>query len=166
MKKINPNCLEVSFEPLNPENSEEVSEVAYLHCACPLEWNAGHEVTEVSLDRAKMQLAGQSNKINYVLLAKNDTAQIIGLHWAQFEEQEPLAYLISLWVRPDYRRRGIAKNLKANVEVWLRNQGLKEVRTQVHTLNQAMINFNSALGFSTVVIGMTKKLDTSPTDGQ
>ena len=62
-------------------------------------------------------------------------------------KQRHSAFIISLYVRPPWRRAGIAEGLVTACLDWARAQGVKVVRLAAVTTNTAAILLYSRLGF-------------------
>ncbi len=69
-----------------------------------------------------------------------------------------------VWVRPDFRRRGIATMLVSKCEQTAQSRGATEIRLHVYASNQAAAMMYGRLGYSTVVRTMRRKL--SESDGE
>ena len=66
-----------------------------------------------------------------------------------------------VWVRPNYRRMGIATMLVSKCEQIAQSRGATEIRLQVYTSNQAASMMYGRLGYRTVVRTMRRKLNES-----
>ncbi len=62
-------------------------------------------------------------------------------------ESSPVAFLEGLYVRPEARRRGVARALVARVERWARERGCSELGSDTPLGNSASQAMHSALGF-------------------
>lgn len=69
-----------------------------------------------------------------------------------------IASVITLWVDPEYRRQGIATELKKRGETWAKSIGLEHIQTAVHESNMAMFELNQAQGYEVVQIKLRKKI--------
>ena len=63
-----------------------------------------------------------------------------------------------LYVQPHYRRRGIARNLMAEIETWCRGQGCQMVQVEVFAPNEQARSFYEQLGYLTRYIDHLKQL--------
>ena len=75
-------------------------------------------------------------------------------------DTSPVGYLEGIYVRPEYRRKGIAKALLAACEAWAREQGCQEFASDCELTNYDSFRFHLALGFleANRIICFTKKL--------
>ena len=64
-------------------------------------------------------------------------------------------------VRPEYRRQGLATALKVAAARWARDNGVRVIRTDNESANQAMLTLNRRMGFQerTVEIAFRKPLE-------
>ena len=139
---------------------QDVFNVAKLHCEYPAEWQSDYFYSAHTLKKTvdDLQKAGLHRK--RVILAKCQEGRILGLHWLQYhpDNEARTGEILSLWVHPDYRGKGIAKKMKKIGEQWLREMGAQKIRTKVHIENGRMLTINKKLGYAVAVIGMEKHL--------
>ena len=62
-------------------------------------------------------------------------------------ETSPVGYLEGIYVREDFRRRGVARELLAACEQWARKQGCREFASDCELTNRESERFHRALGF-------------------
>lgn len=152
---------DLTYQLLDPNSPDDVATVARLHCAAPLDWDPGHTYSDSMLEKVANRLNGSDGSINFVMLARNEAGDIVAFHWVQAKpgEDKPHAQVVGLWVQPGYRKQGIATRLKSQGEAWCLEQGITELRTNVYTVNETMVELNRRLGFEVAMLGMVKKLD-------
>lgn len=63
------------------------------------------------------------------------------------DEQSDVAWLLSMWVAPEWRRRGVAATLVDAVIQWARGEGLCRMRLDVTESNAEAIALYTRLGF-------------------
>ena len=151
--------MNLKFTKLDLGKEQDVEFVARIHCEAPGEWVADHSFTEESVKQTIERLKN-IEKVHQAFLTRNADNKIVGFHWVQLESrpETTVGHVLSLWVHPDYRKKGVATRLKTQAESWMRSKGVSEVRTQVYLENQKMMALNNKLGFETVMVGMSKKL--------
>ena len=73
----------------------------------------------------------------------------------------PVGYLEGLYMRPEYRHKGIAKALLAACEAWAGEQGCREFASDCELTNYDSFRFHLALGFQEAnrIICFSKKPD-------
>ena len=77
-----------------------------------------------------------------------DNLSCCGLIGCFAEEDVPgQACIVSMWVAPEYRRRGIGAKLMLTAETWARKQGFRELCLDVTEGNQAAITLYQRCGF-------------------
>lgn len=60
----------------------------------------------------------------------------------------PIAYIEAVYVKPDYQKRGIGKNLVNAAEKWALQNGCKQIASDTGLNNTAGINFHRHAGFT------------------
>ena len=75
-------------------------------------------------------------------------------------ETSPVGYLEGIYVRPEYRRLGYARELLAACEQWAREQGCTEFASDCELDDTSSARFHEKLGFAEAnrIICFTKKL--------
>ncbi len=149
------------FGPLNFTDPNEIYEAAKIHEKAPLNWDPDYPVKEEEIQKwVRFLNKAATDPSVFVVCAKNEHGALIGLHWLQLTEKYgvPCGHIQSLWVDEDYRREGIARELKQRGEDWARSHGAKFVTTSVFYSNKRMIDYNLKLGFVARQVEMTKDL--------
>lgn len=152
---------DIKYSLLNIHDEAELRSAAYIHESAPLNWDPQYKVTDerVLFWVEYLKELVRENKA-WIIVAKNQKNEVIGLHWLKLEEKYKTlrANIDSLWVHDDYRKHGIGSELKRRGEEWAKAQGAKMISTQVFYNNQNMINFNLKLGFIPQQVEMIKPL--------
>lgn len=156
----NRDMTTLNYEQLDPSNDQDVREVARRHCEAPGEWVADHACSEAAV-LGTIDTLRDPECCHCVALARCPRNGIVGFHWVQLEIRldNRLGNALSLWVHPEWRRQGIATHLKTLAERWLRSKDVSEIRTEVYLNNRNMQALNKKLGYETVLVGMSKRLD-------
>lgn len=96
-------------------------------------------------DRVSSAVAGQES----VLFVATEGDAWIGLVGGYIFQEEgvEVPYLISMWVDPVYRGRGIGRALVAQVIEWVREQGLEHLVLEVESSNRSAIALYTRCGF-------------------
>jgi len=95
----------------------------------------------------------------FITVAEDEKGQAQGFIWAyRMEEPSDCVIIISLFVAEEYRKQGIATNLKVMLEEWCRAIGVKTIKTTTHYNNKNMIELNKKLGYVPDMVQMSKTL--------
>lgn len=76
-------------------------------------------------------------------------------------ETSPTGYIEGIYVKPEYRRKGIARKLVAEGEKWFKAQGCRQVGSDIYIDNQTSYEFHTGIGFQEAgrLIAFIKNLD-------
>lgn len=101
---------------------------------------------------AAASLAGADRTVAF--LARDAGAAVVGFAEASVRrdyvngcETSPVAFLEGIYVRPDWRRRGVARLLIRSVEEWAMVLGCSELASDAGIRNQVSQRMHRALGF-------------------
>jgi GNAT superfamily N-acetyltransferase len=140
-------------------NVSEMRFIAEADSRIPLEYDSHYTYTDASIDqRLKYYQDFKTDDFFDVAL---DGPRVVGFHAVHIIPYPPdlrVGNIATLWVDPDYRKRGIASELKARAEIWGREKKLVFLQTSVHTNNKKMLAINQAVGFETAYIHLRKRL--------
>lgn len=75
-------------------------------------------------------------------------------------DSSPVGYLEGIFVKPEFRKRGIAKNLLNMCQVWAKERGCTEFASDCELTNIDSLRFHLQVGFEEAnrIICFTKKL--------
>lgn len=152
---------EITFGPLNFSDPNEIRRAAEIHESAPLNWDPSYVVRPERVQNWCQFLTSAARDSSlFVVTAKTQAAELIGLHWLQMTERYDVrcGHVQSLWVAETHRQSGIGRELKSRGEQWAKSQGAKFVVTEVFYANQKMIDFNLKQGFSARQLEMIKDL--------
>ena len=109
-----------------------------------------HE-TKADLERQGRQLFSRDAA---TFLLRDDAGAAIAMAEATLRHDyvngcstSPVAFLEGIYVRPEWRRRGAARQLCRAVEAWGRERGCREFASDALVDNQASHRMHAALGF-------------------
>lgn len=83
--------------------------------------------------------------ITYLARYDGDTCGIVGAF--RDPDDAGRAHLVSMWVAPAYRRRGVGENLVKAIFDWARRNAIHAVQLLVTSNNPAALRFYQRLGF-------------------
>ena len=104
----------------------------------------------------------ENRKDNTKLLFAYDGEKVVGYVFGIIDNSE--AYLNNkllidaLFVKEEYRKKGIAKKLMSEIEKWGKENNAKIAELTVCKENEKALNLYNSLGFETIVYRMNKKL--------
>lgn len=94
----------------------------------------------------------------HVLFLASNAGTWVGMAGGVVEDET--AWLISMWVAPEARRRGIGRRLTNAIVAWAREGGRPRIALHVETTNQAATALYRSMGFEPT--GETLPLDSNP----
>jgi aminoglycoside 6'-N-acetyltransferase I len=62
-------------------------------------------------------------------------------------KSRPTGYVEGIYVNPNYRRKGLSKQLLLEGEKWLKEKGCKQIGSDIEIDNQQSYHFHTATGF-------------------
>jgi GNAT superfamily N-acetyltransferase len=149
----------LQYQRADFSNVTEMRFIAEADSRIPLEYDSHYTFTDASIDqRLKYYQDFKADDFFDVAL---DGSRVVGFHAVHIIPYPPdlsVGNIATLWVDPDYRKKGIAKQLKGRAENWGREKKLVFLQTNVHTNNKKMMAINQAAGFDTAYIHLRKRL--------
>lgn len=97
------------------------------------------------------QLMGDGN--NYIELTKIKDSYVGFIHlsirheYVEGSEFEITAYLEAIYIKPEYRKNGIANQLLIRAEKWAKSKGLKQIASDTEITNWISQIFHQRAGF-------------------
>jgi ribosomal protein S18 acetylase RimI-like enzyme len=94
------------------------------------------------------------------LLVIEENNEIIGCGYAQIRSAKPYknyelyGYLGFMYVKPEFRGRGINNLLMNDLKKWILSKGITEVRLEVYSYNEAAIRAYEKAGFKKIMTEM------------
>ena len=95
---------------------------------------------------------------NDIILINEHAGSLKGFIWAHYEPQLKIVQIEVLYVKPDFRRQGIASKLKRDIEQWANSMDAISIESTVNKENNDMVKLNENLGYQTSHLKMSKKL--------
>jgi len=80
--------------------------------------------------------------------------------YVQGASSSPVGYVEGIYVKPEYRKQGVAKELIKQAEMWAEKQGCKELGSDTELKNTVSQKFHKNLGFKKddVIVHYIKKI--------
>lgn len=112
-------------------------------------------------DAEWVERARRANGARSVAFLANDRGTYCGIAAGVVDDADPRrAYLVSMWVAPSHRERGVGRVLVTAVWNWACAQKFRELVLEVTDINARAIAFYEKLGF--VATGKTRPYDNDP----
>jgi len=146
---------EIIYKPGDQLTEEQLYVIAKIDNEIPLEFNPLHEANEKqTLERIKFYKELLQNGFFQAAFSNEKT---VAFHALQ-KRGAKTVNIVTLWVHPSFRNKGIAKKLKTLGTQWARSQKCEFATTSVHTSNDRMVNINKKAGFEVFSLNMRMKL--------
>jgi len=151
----------VRFRPLNRKSRAEIARVVTDYERSPLEWDPAHVIEDLRIEQSiEGLLKPDADRRNWIEVVCDESGSVLGHHWLRIEGEGEyrFATIVSLYLAPALRGRGLARRLKEHGEAWAREQGATQIKTTVHLKNPRMLALNEAMGFERGMVLMSKRL--------
>lgn len=133
----------ISLRLISIDETDLLMEIAKLHETIPMEYDSNYKVTDfdVELRYASLQLLMQ-NKNDLIMVVESDRLQ--AFTWFNIGTT---LHIKSTYVFPEYRRQGIAMQLKLAVEGIAISHGIHVITSEVSPCNTKMQRLNERLNY-------------------
>jgi len=136
-----------------------LTQIAKWHNLTPKLWNPDYRVSDADIEKTVQRIKNTKNEDLFLAIAEDNKGQAQGFIWAYKQEKPKDSIMIlSLYTTEEYRRCGVATNLKELLEKWCQIEGIKKIQTTVHYNNPNMMELNQKLGYIPGMVYMTKTL--------
>lgn len=152
--------LEIKYRSVNIQDESEMRKIAEIDMTIPALYDSSFQVNEATILDRLNQLK-KYKEGNFFIVAENADKEIVGFHFLNKTTHPnglPAASVQTIWVKLEYRKRGIAKELKARSEVWAREAKLDHIDTFVSSKNLNMLSLNESLGYEIYGFKLRKRL--------
>ncbi len=134
-------------------------QISKWHNLTPKLWMPEYIVTEVEIEEAVQRIKNTKAEDLFLMVAEDDEKQVRGFIWAyRKENQQDSIMILSLYITEEFRGRGIATQLKQQLEEWCKSKGINTIHTTTHYNNHSMLELNQKLGYLPGMVSMTKVL--------
>ncbi|GAB3524329.1 GNAT family N-acetyltransferase [Emticicia fontis] len=99
-------------------------------------------------------IIGTENEICY--LVKDHGKYIAFIHvgtrsdYVEGSIESPVAYIEGVYVKPEFQKKGIARELINTAKNWAKEKGFKQIASDTELSNTSSIDFHKKLGFTEV----------------
>jgi GNAT superfamily N-acetyltransferase len=152
--------VEIQYRSVNRDDLNELRFIAEKDSKIPKLYEAEFPWNEKSID-GRLELYNRLSASEDFFEVALQNGKIIAFHIikkAPFPPDLYMGLIITLWVEPEFRGKGVATAIKSRGERWAKTQGLDHLQTGVHATNSKMISINEKSGFQTFQFNMKKKL--------
>lgn len=144
---------------INHKSKAILIQIAKWHNMTPKLWIPDYKASEADIEETIQKILNTKNEDLFIAIAEDNQGNVQGFIWAyKLDEPKDTVMILSLYVTEDYRKYGVATNLKILLEKWSRLEGVKAIQTTVHYTNTKMLDLNQKLGYVPGMVNMTKKL--------
>lgn len=138
--------MDIQYRASN-KSAEELQFVAEIDTRIPMEYDPHFEWSESSV----LKRIADYNllKVTDFFQLATDGEKIIGFHIIRESDylNHTMGNVVTLWVDPKFRNKGIAKKLKELGEAWGKKRKVKFIQTAVHVKNEFMLKLNKQSNF-------------------
>lgn len=157
--------LVVKVKLLVPMNEDEYN--TYIkdktqRYALTLEENTFEVINESAFLRAEKAISGYLsngfNTKNHEFYNVIENRKVVGYVWLKVVEENKSAFLYEIYLKEDFRSKGIGKKVMNELESLLSNREIAFFKLHVFGSNEHAINLYNNLGFHVAGINMYKEL--------
>ncbi|MCK5760980.1 MAG: GNAT family N-acetyltransferase [Candidatus Delongbacteria bacterium] len=149
------------IKKLDKTNLKEFRFIAETHEDMPRGWISDYTPDENEIINTENRLIELHKTLDIFCMVAEVDGSIVSFIWAEINKQNvKVIDIMSLWTDKDYRNKGIATQLKNELEIWCKTSTKAyKIRTTISSKNQSMILLNEKLGYRTDYYKMSKKLN-------
>lgn len=140
------------------EDKNWINEIAKIHEHLISKSEIDYQVTSTSIALRYEMVISRLQYANDMIFINSNQDELKGFIWVHYETQLNVVQIEVLYVKPKYRKQGIATHLKKEVERWAKMKGAISIESTVNKENIQMIQLNERLGYQTSHLKMSKKL--------
>lgn len=154
-------CRITVLEPITPENALIYKAVRLRALQdSPSAFGSTHAKESKLSDEDWIQRTRNWNGDKSIVYLAMDAGEPCGLAGGFLEEQDPdKIHLVSMWIAPTHRRRGLGHTLINAIRSWAISRNAHTLQLMVTSNNHAAIEFYKHIGFS-----MTGRTEPYPND--
>jgi GNAT superfamily N-acetyltransferase len=145
--------------PVDKESIKEMRFIAEMDSRIPLEYDSTYIFDDSSID-FRLQYYSKLKPDDFFEVIEYNTS-IVAFHIVSKFPYPPNFFagnISTLWVHPDHRNKGLAKELKSKAETWAKDQKLIFIQTNVSVNNKRMLKINESNNYKPSFINMRKDL--------
>ena len=128
------------IKPVSEENKKEWAELAVAL------W------PDSGISEALQELADSKHQDEFLYYANEQAVALMSLSlrhdYVEGTESSPVGYLEGIYVKPEHRKKGIAKELVQFAKEWSKNHGCAELASDCELENEESRIFHEQIGFT------------------
>lgn len=148
----------------NLNDFEELKEIKLLSKKGELKYSETINPIEENKEDYFRYLKKDLTYINRGTFIAIDNKKIIGIVLAQYYKPLPISkhskkgYISNLYVKEEYRKKGIAIKLVKKAEEWLKKNKVSHITLEIHVKNKPALNLYRKFGFKDYTLKLSKKI--------
>ena len=148
--------MNITYGTFDQLTDEQLKHIAKIDSEIPIELDPLYRWTP----ECAQERFDYFKKLEGLRLVVLNNDQIIGFHVLYLIDKAfaKISNISTFWIHPDFRQQGIGKKLKQMGEEWSRENNCDYIQTNVHRLNDRMIQINEDAGFQVTYLNMRKHL--------
>ena len=153
--------MNISYRPANLSDLNELRFIAEIDAAIPPRHDADFIFDEEAIQKQMDFLLKKVSVEDFFEIAVDDKNTVIGYHLVKktpYIRNLFAGAVYTLWVSPDYRKKGIGSTLKRRGENWARESALDHIYTWINSKNLESISLNEKLGYEITNYKLRKKI--------
>jgi RimJ/RimL family protein N-acetyltransferase len=138
---------ELIFVDLKSLSEQNVRTIAKIDNSIPAEYDANWKPSENDHENRLKYYQGFSDLDFFKVVFNKE--EIVAFYFIKAVNMANcnIGMIVTLWVLPSYRNKGIAKRLKELGVQWAINRNIDYLQTTVHSNNRRMMDINLKAGF-------------------
>ncbi|MDG0842792.1 GNAT family N-acetyltransferase [Staphylococcus equorum] len=154
------------MEKLSLTQKQYITEIANIHESELAKQNEDYSKSRLSVGlREEMINHGLKYDTDLVWL-ETQKEQLIGFIWARYLKNYNKVIIEMLYVDEAFRKQGIAKRFKNEIESWAQSQGAQKIESTVANHNVQMQQLNLNMDYHVSKVIMTKNLRVNNEDNR
>lgn len=139
---------------LNKDEHNYIKQIANIHETLLSQAESNYKCTKLSIALRYEMICSRLEHTNDKIYI-----QLIAFIWGHFSNEKSMVNIELLYVEPQFRKLGIATQLKIALEKWAKTMNAKRISSTIHKTNLPMISLNKDLGYQVSHVKMYKDID-------
>ncbi len=144
---------------LNKDEHNYIKQIANIHETLLSQAESNYKCTKLSIALRYEMICSRLEHTNDKIYIYENEGQLIAFIWGYFSNEKSMVNIELLYVEPQFRKLGIATQLKIALEKWAKTMNAKRISSTIHKSNLPMISLNKDLGYQVSHVKMYKDID-------